>query len=227
MNRNYAEFAALLGEIPFVPEGEFHARDSETEWARTFRTQASEASGIEKPFFVMWVLAGSSPHKFTPHQDTVVKMILGSLPEAVVVMVGNDAGRILEAGWELEKRVICTSGKMPIRETLALAKMMDVVVGPETGVLNSVCYLNVPKVVMLSHSSDENLTKHWVNVHVIPGQAECYPCHRLHFTSEYCPQDPDTHAAICQQGVDPRIIYAPIEQEYMAWERSRLIAAAA
>jgi len=224
MNRNYAEFSATLGEIPFVPEGEFHATESEIEWSDAFKDKAREVTGIGDPFFIMWVLAGSSPHKFTPHQDTVIKMIMGSLPEAVVVLVGNEAGKILEAGWELEKRVIRTSGNMPIRETLALAKMMDAVVGPETGVLNSVCYLDVPKVIMLSHSSDENLTKHWVNVHVIPGQATCHPCHRLHYTSEYCPQDPDTHAAVCQQGVDPRIIYAPIEHEYNAWVRTSLIA---
>jgi len=223
MNRNYAEFAALLGEIPFIPEGEFHATEDEIKWVGAFKDKAIEATGISDPFFIMWVLAGSSPHKFTPHQDTVLKMVMGSLPEAVVVLVGNEAGKILEAGWELEKRVIRTSGSMPIRETLALAKTMDVVVGPETGVLNSVCYINVPKVLMLSHSSDENLSKHWVNVHVIPGQATCYPCHRLHYSSEYCPQDPDTHAAVCQQGVDPRIIYAPIEQEYNAWVRFSLI----
>jgi ADP-heptose:LPS heptosyltransferase len=226
MNRNYAEFAALLGEIPFVPEGEFHSTPAEATWATLFKAECARTAELDDPFFLMWVLAGSSPHKFTPHQDTVLKIVMGSIPEAVVIMVGALSGKILEAGWELEKRVVRTSGEMPIRKSLALAKQMDIVVGPETGVLNSVCYLNLPKVLMLSHSSDENLSKHWVNVHVIPGQAPCYPCHRLHFTSEYCPQDPETHAAVCQQNVDPRLIYAPIEQEYHGWLRGRMVRAA-
>lgn len=223
MNKNYAEFAAVLAELPFVAEGHFHASEDETSWAHRFKAECAEDAKVADPFFIMWVLAGSSPHKFTPHQDTVLKMVMGSLPDAVVIMVGNEAGKILEAGWEKEKRVIRTSGGMAIRKTLALAKTMDLVVGPETGVLNAVCYEQRPKVIMLSHSSHENLTKHWVNAHVILGSAPCYPCHRLHFTSEYCPQDPDTHAAVCQQNVDPRLIFAPIEQEYDSWVRGRVL----
>jgi ADP-heptose:LPS heptosyltransferase len=227
MNRNYAEFSAMLAEIPFVPEGRFYATIEERVWAKQYMAQLRASAEQPDAFFIMWVLAGSSPHKFTPHQDTVLRMVMGSLPEAVVIMVGNEAGKILEAGWELEKRVIRTSGEMEIRKTLALAQKMDVVVGPETGVLNAVCYESVPKVVMLSHSSHENLTKHWIDAHVIQGVAECYPCHRLHYTSEYCPQDPETHAAVCQQNVDPRLIFAPIEQEYDAWVRAALIRNAA
>jgi len=227
MNRNYAEFAAMLAEIPFVPEGKFHTTPEEDAWAQTFIAEAQHKAELEPAFVIMWVLAGSSPHKFTPHQDTVLKMIFGSLKRAVVVMVGNEACKILEQGWEKENRVTLTSGTMEIRKTLALAQHVDLVIGPETGVMNSICYLAVPKVIMLSHSSHENLTKHWTEAHVIPGQSTCFPCHRLHYSSEYCPQDNETHAAICQANVDPRLLYAPIEQEYLAWSKVQLLRSAA
>lgn len=223
MNRNYAEFAAMLAEIPFVPEGQFYTTREEDEWAQGFIAEAQKKADVDPAFVIMWVLAGSSPHKFTPHQDTVMKIVMGSLKRAVVVMVGNEACKILEQGWEKEKRVTLTSGNMEIRKTLALAQHVDLVIGPETGVLNSVCYSTEPKVIMLSHSSHENLTKHWTNAQVIPGQAECYPCHRLHYTSEYCPQEPETHAAVCQANVDPRLLYAPIEEAYTAWAKTHLL----
>ena len=227
MNRNYAEFGAMLAEIKFVPEGKFYTTPEEDGWCKTFMQEAAQRADLDRPFVILWVLAGSSPHKFTPHQDAILKMVMGSLKRAIVVMVGNEACRILEQGWEKEKRVTLTSGNMEIRKTLALAQHVDLVVGPETGVMNSVCYADVPKVIMLSHSSHENLTKHWNETKVIQGIAPCYPCHRLHYSSEYCPQDQETHAAICQQNVDPRLIYGAIEHWYEGWARMQLVRSAA
>ncbi len=74
---------------------------------------------------------------------------------------------ILEQGWENEPRIVKKSGKYTIRESMALAEVSDVVVGAETGMLNSVAHRSMPKIVLLSHSSANNLTKHWVNTAAI------------------------------------------------------------
>lgn len=230
LDHNYAEFAAALAEIRFVPEGRFYPTPDEMTRAqeRVVEMRAPLARPLERAdpvFLIMWVLAGSSPHKFSPHQDTVIKMIMGTLKRAVIVLVGDFACKILESGWEAEPRVICASGELDIRATLALAQRMDLVIGPETGVMNAICYEDIAKVVMLSHSSHENLTKHWKHAYPIAGRSPCYPCHQLHYTAEFCPQA-ENGAALCQDGVDPMLLFAPIVSEYEGWAKVHMLRAA-
>jgi ADP-heptose:LPS heptosyltransferase len=231
MNGNYAEHAAAVAEVPFVAEGQFYTTEQEEKTARNFVLKCREdmnknlviGEKMQPIFTIMWVLAGSSPHKFTPHQDVVLREILHRLKRAVVVLVGGMECKILEAGWEDEPRLYLRSGEMSVRATLALAKQMDLVIGPETGVMNAVCYEPMKKVLMLSHSSQNNLSKHWVNTTSIAGRSHCHPCHRLHFTAEFCPQDPETGAALCQRGVRPEELYEPIDSEYTGWARAKLL----
>ena len=57
---------------------------------------------------------------------------------------------------------------------------------------------------MLSHSSSENLTKHWVNTTALePVKIPCYPCHRMHHTSTFCPQDEKLGASVCATSISP------------------------
>jgi ADP-heptose:LPS heptosyltransferase len=105
-------------------------------------------------------------------------------------------------GWEKEPRVLKKCGKYTIRETLCLLAEVDMVVGPETGVLNAAGQMNVPKIVMLSHSSPENLTKYWVNAKVLtPPNTACFPCHRMHYSFERCNRDEATGTAACQADI--------------------------
>ena len=63
------------------------------------------------------------------------------------IFIGDELCQILEAGWDKHPRVHCRSGKTTIRQDLALAQRVSCVIGPETGVLNSVAFLPVDKVV--------------------------------------------------------------------------------
>lgn len=235
MNGNYAEHAAAVAEIPFVPEGRFYATPAEIFSAigklgdidQHMNGDFVIGMRSNPVFVILWVLAGSSPHKFTPWQDLVIEQIHKRLPRAHVILVGDEACKILEAGWEEHPRVTCLSGALSVRETLALAQKVDLVIGPETGVMNAVCYEHVHKVLMLSHSSRENLSKHWVNTVSIEGRSHCWPCHQLHYTAEFCPQHPQTGAAMCQAGVHPEDLYRPIDAEYTAWARVKMLMEAA
>jgi hypothetical protein len=133
-------------------------------------------------------------------------------PDVKVVLVGDAMCKILEAGWEKEPRVICKSGEWTIRESISFAQVADIVVGPETGVLNAVSHDLVPKVVTLSHSSVENLTRDWVNVtSLTPKNVSCYPCHMMHYNWDNCRKHEDSGTAMCQFDISPEAMFAAIQ----------------
>lgn len=216
LNLNYHEFTAELAGVEFKPCHLFWPSGAEISNARTRLVQGR--------FNVLWALAGSSIHKFTPHQDAVIARMLLDMPEVCIYLVGDDACKLLEQGWEEESRVVCLSGGLSIRETLTMAQQVDLVVGPETGVLNAVGMDEQPhKVLLLSHSSHNNLSKHWRNVQALtPVDCPCHPCHRLHYSSEFCEVDENTGAARCAINIGPDAIYAAIEKVYGNWKRGRL-----
>lgn len=233
MGVNYMEWTADLAELPHRSEGAFYPSPAETTMAKEFFAKARReglrpiVGGLMVPqaFHIMWCLSGSSRHKFYPHQDDVIANVLAAMPKVIITMSGDIACQILEAGWENNPRVRCTSGTMEIRDTLALAKYADMVVGPETGVLNAVAFEPMPKVIMLSHSSPENLTKHWVNTTTLtPENTACYPCHRLHYGMTYCNEDPETGAAACQKDIAPSRVFDAIAKAYGRWEMTSRMA---
>jgi ADP-heptose:LPS heptosyltransferase/predicted SAM-dependent methyltransferase len=215
LNRNYAEWTADLADVSFVPEGQFYPSKAERHAAERYL----DAIGFANKFVIVFALAGSSRHKFYPWQDEMIQMVLDACPDARFVLTGDDACRLLESGWESNDRVALESGAMPIRSVLTLAQHADLVLGPETGVLNAVAYeAGVRKVVLLSHSSEENLTKHWLNTSAIYSTTTpCYPCHRMHYTDEFCPQDERTGAALCQVAITPDRVAKPIVEAYLLW----------
>jgi ADP-heptose:LPS heptosyltransferase len=186
LNENYLEFQHELAGLEYKPRPRFYATPEELARVETFRAKLGPEA-----YVVLWALAGSSVHKVYPHSDQVVAQLLIKNPDVRVIFVGDDACRILESHWEAEPRVIRLSGRIGVRETLALAcHGVDCVVGPETGVLNAVSHLGLPKVVMLSHSSVKNLTRNWANTVSLtagPLEAPCFPCHRIHHERTFCP----------------------------------------
>ena len=217
LNHNYGEFMADIAGIAYKSDARFYESPEELGWVRQYK-----AERFGDDFAIMWALAGSSMHKFYPWQDAVIARVLLEIPRARFVLVGDDACRLLEQGWEQEPRVILESGNLSIRKTLALANAMDCVVGPETGVLNSVGFLKgTGKVCLLSHSSTNNLTKHWKNtIPIVPdSEIKCYPCHRLHYGSEFCHEHPESGAAMCQASIDPERVFEAIRKLYRVWEQ--------
>jgi ADP-heptose:LPS heptosyltransferase len=216
LNLNYHEWTAELAGVEFKPTTLFWPTDDEMAEAR--------ARIEEGCFSVLWALAGSSIHKFTPHQDAVIARMLLDMPQVRIYLVGDLACQLLEQGWEEEPRVVCLSDKLSIRATLALAQQVDLVIGPETGVLNGVGMDRSPhKILFLSHSSANNLSKHWKNTQaLVPEDCPCHPCHRLHYSSEFCVIDDYTGAADCAVKIGPVEIYAAVEKVYHNWRKGRL-----
>jgi ADP-heptose:LPS heptosyltransferase/SAM-dependent methyltransferase len=188
MNRNYLEWQHLLAGVPHDPQVCFHATRDEREWARKERQKIGG-------FCIVWALAGSSIHKTWPYLDNVLAGLMLEFPDVHVVLVGGPAARILESGWEQEPRVHRQCGQWSVRESLSFVEQADMVIGPETGVLNAAAQLSMPKVIFLSHSTEENLTRDWVNTHALSSKSTVCPgrgnnevpaCHQLHYDWSRC-----------------------------------------
>lgn len=217
LNVNYLEWTAELAELPYRNEARFYPTDEE----RKACLGLMQHYGGKDTFHIVWALAGSSIHKFYPGQDGVIEALV-NLPNAHIYLVGDAACKVLEAGWEDHPKVTCLSGELDIRGTLTLASLVDCIIGPETGVLNAVAFENVAKVIFLSHSSHENLTKHWRRTAVLtPWDTPCYPCHRLHYGRDFCPSDDDTGGAICQVSIPPALVFNEACHFYGEWEDYR------
>ena len=172
LNANYLEFVHDMAGVPLPPRIKFYPAPEEAQWAREEHARVGSKVAL-------WVLSGSAIHKVWPYLDIVIERVLRKT-DARFVLIGDEQCKKLEEGWEDNPRVYCRSGKWSVRETLAFAQVADLVIGPETGVLNAVSMEPMPKIVMLSHSSVENLTRDWVNTVSLYSSTECYPCHRLH-----------------------------------------------
>lgn len=228
MNRNYVEFQHAIADIPYELNVKFYRTPDEARWAKS--TRAKMGAGP----VVVWSLAGSSVHKTWAGLDSILASIMLEFPTARVVLTGGPECAMLEAGWENETRVICKSGVWSIRETLSFCQEADLVIGPETGVLNSVACEPMAKAVFLSHSTHENLTRDWVNTtplwsrntHCAGRGANAAPaCHLLHYGWSNCTRDEETGTAQCQKDISAQDVWHAVYPALRAVVDSRREAA--
>jgi len=217
LNHNYLEFTHDLAAVPHGFDGaRFYPTKKERAWAK--KTREKFANG---DFLLVWSLSGSAIHKHTPWMDEAIATLLDNAPWAKVILVGGPEGVILEQGWEEQERVMCTSGKWTIRQTFAMLEQADCVAGPETGVMNAAGMLDVPKVLLLSHSSEENLSKHWKNTtNLTPAECPCHPCHQMHSSWDYCSPIETTNGpgSLCMVNIPPLSIYQAIVHHADQWK---------
>lgn len=214
LDYNYVQHAHELAGIPHEPNIKFYATPDEKKWA------AETAKKMDAELLIMWSLAGSSVHKTWSGLDNILAGILLHFPRAHIVLVGGQECEMLESGWEKEPRVHRFSGKWKMRQTLAFLEQCDMVIGPETGVLNAASCMDITKICFLSHSSHENLTRDWRNVialqsdkTVCPGRgnAEVSACHQLHFGWAYCKKHEESGTAQCQADITVEEVWSHVD----------------
>lgn len=207
MNHNYLEIEHDIAGIEYNFSPHFYPTPEEREWA------VRERLKIGGNLVVCLSMSGSSVHKTWPYMDQIIARLLITFPECRIVLLGNEMSKILETGWEKEPRVLRRSGEWEIRKTLTFCcKQADIVIGPETGVLNAVGMEDVAKVCFLSHSTKENLTKHWINTIAIepPASVPCYPCHTLHYNWDHCMRNEQSGVAECQTQIPADVAWIAI-----------------
>ena len=206
-NVNYMERTHDIAGLPYKFLPKFYPTLEEKKFARRQRKK------IKSKRIILWALSGSSVHKVYPWTDAVISRMLMNRKDVSFVTVGDGLCELLEAGWENEKRVVTKSGNWSVRETLAFLDVCDLVIGPETGVLNAASTLECHKTVLLSHSSHENLSKHWKNTTALGPEDYpdyCFPCHKMHYGFNTCNRDKETGGAMCAAKINPKNVVVDI-----------------
>lgn len=185
-------------------------------------------------FLIIWALAGSALHKSYLYFEPVARMLLHAIPEAVIIA----AGQMQEVSLTFRHpRLIPMALFYPNQSFMsacALTKVADLVLGPETGLLNAAGCFDTPKMVFLTHSSKTNLTKTWTNDYSIQSMTECSPCHLLHNTrfiwQRICPLDKvlwgemEAMAPACVgEGFPPKMVFQKIMDIYNTHKKGRMI----
>lgn len=216
MDHNYVELHHMKAEVPLGPRVKFYPNEEEKRWANKVR---GEMNGR----VVVMVPNGSSLTKMWPYAGQFAKRVL-ERKDVTVVMLGDERATDFK-DLEDHKRFMKVGLGWNIRQAMTFAQLADVVVGQETGILNSVSHeADVHKIVLLSHSTVENLTRDWPNTAVFREMPECAPCHRLHYDWQGCNQDPITKAAMCQAMIKCDDVVAAVNA---ALDRTKDVAAAA
>lgn len=200
MNANYLETAHAVAGVPPEYRQFYHASTDETAEAWAWRA--------DMPRLVVLVASGSGLNKIWPGMFEYAWRMVDRHPDLHVAVLGGTYG----AQFVPHPRVHAIGETWPVRRALALAQVADLVIGPETGILNAVALEPMPKIVLLSHSSAQNLTQCWMNTAPLAGNVPCYPCHRLHRDWEGCVKDPATQFAACQSAIAPMAAVQLTEQ---------------
>ncbi len=198
MNINYLDMVHSYAEIDGAPvRQKFYPSQKEVAWAADMRARLPGPVVLLSP-------TGSGPFKAWPHAQEFMRLMavagvytvmvgdLKHLPDLEpVTLKGEDYAHVVGQEW-------------PLRLALAYALLADAVVATESVFANAVAFEPMPKVVMLSHSSHENLTRDWINTAAIEAPVACHPCHRIHnFSSSMCSKDTNTGASACMASYGP------------------------
>jgi len=172
-------------------------------------------------FLVLLSLGGSSNHKLFVRAKEFVHRFLAACPRARFITSGDIGKQMLE--WK-QAGVANRCGLMPFRSSAIVASVADLVVTPETGLAWVAAGFKTSQIVLLSHSSVQNLTKHWANTVSILPTVPCAPCHQIHNTPMDCvtddahllPQGP-TPIPICASRLDMDALMSAATLRYEAW----------
>jgi len=211
-NKNYMDYT--MQKAGYEDKGmlpELYFSKAEHKWAENFMAKHRDK------FVVLISLSGSAFHKVYPFMENVITEFLDTYTDTLAITVGADVDRMLE--WE-HPRTISWSGKIKLRKALILTQYVNLVIGTETGLINAASCFDTPKIVMLSHSSEENLTKYWKNCEYLHGDVSCYPCHQLHYTKKSCKLNSATESPLCMTMIHPVSVLARIEQFYKKLRRN-------
>lgn len=197
---------------------------TEDERDRAQRTKSEQIGGK----YLAWVISGSRIDKIYPYAAMAIARIIKEVGIPVVMIgVGGKQFEMAKQMAEHVKRQNGTDQNLHLalspdnadpggerswstRRSLTQALHADIVISPDTGVAWAVAMEKMPKILMVSHASVENITKHWVNtltLHADPTRVPCFPCHRLHNSIDTCvPNQDGGHAAACISDITVEVL---------------------
>lgn len=207
-----------------------------------FASEEEQANALETKRkigerFILWVLSGTRVDKVYPYSTMAIARMIKEIG-APVVLMGGPHEKEHSMAVAIRDHVALTNGSReglhlavpaseggdmcwPLRTSLAFALCADLVVTPDTGTAWAVAMEPMPKIVMVSHASSENITKHWRNaitLHADPDRVPCWPCHRLHDDPSTCVENKEKNGAACISDISvERLVQTVAEQ----WSRGK------
>ena len=204
---NYLEMVHDYANVPHQFHQQFYATEAELEAAQKVRDMLPAGP------LVVVNACGSGPAKTWPHLQAFLQRMAD---EAITTVVLGDLRDLkLE---EVGQHVAIVGNEWPVRSALAFCQLADVVVGTESMIVNSVASLPVAKVVVLSHSSKDKLTKNWHNTVALEANVPCHPCHRIHANLAFCGKDRATGHPACMASYSAEMVADVVLQHVLQRE---------
>jgi len=219
---NYLDAVAEIVDVkPDFTEPLFYPTEAEHEKAIETKKKVGDRC-------IGWCIAGSRLDKFYPNSMYVVQRLIRELGIPVIMFGASE--REQQVGKATMEHIERANGSIEglhtawttrtedgksiviewdIRRSLTQLIHCDLVIGPDTGALWSVAFEQVPKIVMLSHASVENISKYWLNtvsLHADQKRVDCWPCHQLHDTIEFCRPNKGNDGAACISDISPELV---------------------
>lgn len=251
-NRSYLEMVHDICEVPydFTVGPRFYP--TEMEKARAWQTK-ERVAGDKKVVGI--VLAGTRLDKVWPYFPNIVGRIIEELGAHVImfgapgketemarsIMDSVKLWRGVEALAYLHSAIspaepTCDPNKIgqlpanplwPLRRSLSQLQTCDMVITPDTGPAWAVAMEDMPKAVLLSHASPENITKHWRNTRSFfadPARVPCAPCHRLHSDLTFCKKaDEEVPSVACMADIPHKDVFNFVKASLNSQETAEII----
>jgi ADP-heptose:LPS heptosyltransferase len=168
-----------------APVGELYPDELEIALMSTFRKK------FKGKFLILWCLSGSAMHKAWLRAEETAITFLARHKDVIIITIGDYFTKMIDfAQWSPPGRVLSQVGEWDVRTSMLMTNHVDLVVSPETSILNAAGCYDTPKIGLLTHSNKTNLTKHFKNDYSLQAEAECSPCHRMIYMDNFktdCP----------------------------------------
>jgi ADP-heptose:LPS heptosyltransferase len=208
---NYLEFVHDIAEVRHEFNPRFYPTDEEKQHAERTLAKVRGFGGYRHVVGI--AVSGSRLDKLWPYLPLLVAKLIRELRVAVVMFgaefeatmakhVQDFVGEFNGSYDGMHAAISPDKDKptWPMRRSLATLQQCDLVIGPDTGLMWGVAAEPMPKIMLLSHASPENITKHWTNtitLHADPRRVDCWPCHQLHDVVETCRKAENAEASAC------------------------------
>lgn len=219
---NYYDYALEVGGYKDVerPKGELFFDPVEEGLCQNFKRRFKDY------FTILWCLSGSSLHKAWLGAEETALNLLYRHNDILILTVGDYACKLLE--WR-DERTISMIDEWDIRTTMLMTKYVDLVISPETGILNAAGCFDTPKIGLLTHSNKTNLTKYFKNDYSMQAHIDCSPCHRMIYLENMkdCPmvgggfENGGANLCACGDSFSPKKVVQQVEEIYGYWRAKR------
>jgi ADP-heptose:LPS heptosyltransferase len=223
---SYLETVHDIAAVPYEFGPLFFPTEEEHE--RAVATKAKMGERV-----VGWVISGSRIDKIYPETALAISRIIREL-DMPVMLIGASTEKELQMAKTIEEVVQLQNGSKKnlheaitqnyndpggegywgLRRSISQLLTCDIVVSPDTGVAWAAAFEPMPKVLMVSHASPENISKYWlktITLHADQDRVVCSPCHRLHDSPATCTPNASNTGPACMSDISVECLLTAIK----------------